>query len=91
MSNPSNFKNEDNKVLLPFRTPIAQANSASQVPGFLGMEQSLIVTPKYVLISKRIEKMISTFSIFWKCNEVHHLGKSHCSDQSLVDNPILNS
>ena len=29
-------------------TLIAQVNSASQVSGLLGMEQSLIVSPKYV-------------------------------------------
>jgi hypothetical protein len=43
MSNPSNFKNDNNEDLLPFRTPIAQINSASQVSGLLGMKQSLIV------------------------------------------------
>ncbi len=48
MSNPSNFKNDKNEVLLPFRTLITQVNSASQVSGLLGMEQSLIVSPKYV-------------------------------------------
>ena len=48
MSNPSNFKNDNNEDLLPFRTLIAQVNSASQVSGLLGMEQSLIVSPKYV-------------------------------------------
>ena len=48
MSNPSNFKNDNNEDLLPFRTLIAQVNSASQVSGLLGMEQSLIVFPKFV-------------------------------------------
>ena len=42
-SNPRNFKNDNNKAFLPFRTPIAQANYAPQVSGLLGMEQSLLV------------------------------------------------
>ena len=42
-SNPRNFKNDNNKAFLPFRTPIAQANYASQVSGLLGIEQSLLV------------------------------------------------
>ena len=42
-SNPRNFKNDNNKAFLPFRTPIAQANYAPHVSGLLGMEQSLLV------------------------------------------------
>ena len=41
-SDPRNFKNDNNKAFLPFRTPIAQAKYASQVSGLLGMEQSLL-------------------------------------------------
>ena len=42
-SNSRNFKNDNNKAFLPFRTPIAQANYAPQVLGLLRMEQSLLV------------------------------------------------
>ena len=74
MSNPSNFKNDNNEDLLPFRTPIAQVNSASQVSGFLGMEQSLIVFPKYVFNIHKKRNDDLYFPHLLKSNEIHHLG-----------------